>query len=110
LRRRIEQSEDAWTLNAWFEDLELFRRRRIDEITIPDLASSAALILAVDAERMLRRSAETATRPRVRIRVRYDQADKAAPICELILSLLEEREIRIDPIGWTGEPVTIQRF
>ena len=65
LRRRIERSATHWTLVASIEALELFRRRRLEASTVPDLAAAAALILAVDVERMLRRSVEAGERPAV---------------------------------------------
>jgi predicted nucleotidyltransferase len=104
LRRQIEQSEVSWTLVACFEDLELFRRRRVESMTVPDLASAAALILAVDAERMLRRSAETEVRPPIHVRIRCERAD---PISNSVLALLEQRAVRIEPVGWTGPSASV---
>jgi hypothetical protein len=109
LKRRIERSATHWTVVASIEDLELFRVRRLAASTVPDLAAAAALILAVDVERMLRRSVETEERPAVQVGIRCEQTDHASTIRDAVLALLEKRVIRIEPVGWTGTPATVLR-
>jgi hypothetical protein len=75
LRRKVEQGSENWILRGWFEHLEFYRsRKRVDYSTLPDLAAAAALILAVDAERMLRRAAEESAGVGIQICVRRDLA------------------------------------
>jgi hypothetical protein len=107
LRRQIERSAAHWTLVASIEALELFRRKRLEASTVPDLAAAAALILAVDMERMLRRSVETEECPAVRFRIRCEPTDHASTIRDAVLALLEKRVIRIEPVGWIGTPATV---
>jgi hypothetical protein len=109
LRRRIERSATHWTLVASIEDLELFRRRRLEASTVPDLAAAAALILAVDAERMLRRSVETEERPAVQVGIRCELTDHASTIRGAVLALLAKRVIRIEPVGWICASATVLR-
>ena len=99
LRRRIERSATHWTLVAAIEDLELFRVRRLEASTVPDLAAAAALILAVDAERMLRRSTETEEHLAVRVGIRCEPSDHASTVRDAVLALLEKRVIRVRA-GW----------
>lgn len=66
LNREIEAHDTVWTLRARFTELELFRsRKRAEASTLPDIAAAAALILAVDAERMLRRATEFPSTPTI---------------------------------------------
>jgi predicted nucleotidyltransferase len=111
LRRRIEHDLATWTLYAWFESLELYRRRsRVDPSTLPEMAAAAALILAVDAERMLRRAAEESAEPAVEIRIRHDlDKDMNRYFVEAVHNHLQTRAIRIEPEDWPGPPVSVLR-
>lgn len=108
LRRRIDRSDAVWTLEACFEDVELFRSRRsIVPSTIPDLAAAAALILAVDAGRMLRRSMETLPSPAVQIRIGDEASDRSMQISDAVVELLGRRAVRIEPLHWKALPINI---
>lgn len=68
LHREIEISSSHWTLHTRFSNLQLCRASgHVNPATLPNLASAAALILAVDAEHMLRRAGEAPAPPIVRI-------------------------------------------
>lgn len=111
LRRSIEVGPEVWVLNAEFGDLELFRtRRHIELSTLPDIVSAAALILAVDAERMLRRIAETSSPLAVEIRLSANPEDDRvrAEIVEEVAQLLKSRSVRIEPEGWEGRQVNVE--
>jgi hypothetical protein len=109
LRRRIEKRPTIWSLRAWFEDLELYRsRKRVDLSTLPDTVAAAALILAIDAERMLRRAAEDSAEPRIQICIAHDlNEDVNTYLVDPLYSHLETRAIRIEPESWNGPPVSI---
>ncbi len=110
LRRRIELSPKSWTLRVWFDSLETYHsRKRVDRSTLPDMAATAALIIAVDAERMLRRAAEDMTLPEVQVRL--DQGDLSEDIRAYFVKAtcnhLMTRTIKIEPQGWSGMTVSI---
>jgi hypothetical protein len=110
LRRRIEASPTNWILHAEFESLELHRaRKRIDLGTLPDMAAATALILAVDAERMLRRANEETISPTVQIKIGRSglNDDMNAYFIDVIRDHLLLRTIRIEPEGWMGAPALI---
>jgi nitrogen fixation protein len=111
LRRGIEKDFASWTLHARFENLELYRsRKRIDLSTLPDMAAAAALILAVDAERMLRRAAEELAGPSVQIRIGHDlDKDMRSYFVDAVHDHLQSRAIRIEPENWSGPPVSVVR-
>lgn len=110
LQRHIEMDATHWTLHAVFSDIQLHRaRKHLDLITLPDMAAVTALILAVDAERMLRRAAELSDSPTVRIHI--DDAglseDLQSYFVESVRAHLESRTIRIEPADWAGEKVSV---
>lgn len=109
LRRQIETGAKVLTLRVWFEDLELFRaRKRIDVATIADLAAATALIVGVDAERMLRRSVELAARPQVEVRFQKSgEHDACGIIVDAAVRRLEDGDVRIQPTDWEGGAVSI---
>ncbi len=111
LRRRIEKASAIWTLHAGFENMELYRsRKRVELSTLPDMAAAAALILAVDAERMLRRTAEESAGARVQISVRHDLGESMnAYFVESVRAHLQTRAIRIEPEEWSGPLVSVVR-
>lgn len=73
------------------------------------MAAAAALIVAVDAERMLRRAAEQESPPE--IQVLLDRAelsgDMETDFFDTISEHLHARRIKIEPDGWMGAPVLI---
>jgi hypothetical protein len=111
LRRTIQKQPTIWSLHAWFDDLEVYRsRKRVDLSTIPDIAAAAALILAVDAERMLRRAAEDPTGPRIQICIAHNLSeDMNAHFVETVHGHLQTRAIQIEPESWSGSPVYVVR-
>lgn len=109
--RRIEAEATAWNLRAHFSDLELHRaRKRVDAGTLPDIAAAAALIIAADGERMLRRAREVSMTPQINIIV--DDSGLSDEIVSGLIAplrhLLEARLIRIEPVDWKGEPAVVQ--
>jgi len=112
LQRHIEIDARHWTLHAGFSDIQLHRaRKHVDLLTVPDLAAVTALILAVDAERMLRRAAELADVPIVRIRI--DDAglngDLRSYFAEPVRDHLDSRTIRVEPLNWMGAKALVLR-
>jgi len=110
LRRRIEAGPTLWTLNASFSDLQLYRaRKHADLATLRDLAAVAALILAVDAERMLRRANELPQPLSIGIAIdNSGVTDEVRPdFIDPLLTHLNDRVVRIEPVGWKGEKVVV---
>ncbi|AEH87032.1 hypothetical protein [Mesorhizobium opportunistum] len=110
LRRKIDTNRTAWTLNASFGDLELHRSRKWVELTtLPDIAAAISLILAVDAERMLRRAAEVSVTTTVRIELTESEIseDLKSHLVEPVRNFLKSRAIRIEPLDWQGPRVEI---
>lgn len=103
LHRAIDISGTAWTLRASFGDVELHRsRKRIDLASVPPIVGAIALILAVDAERLLRRANELPVVPQVRVRIASDGMNDefCDYVAEPIREMLRSRAIRIEPEGW----------
>jgi hypothetical protein len=110
LNRRIEISTTSWTLCASFSDLEAQgRRKRLDPLALSEITATAALILAVDVERMLRRAAESSPSPTVRIRFEEDGASDRViqDFIEPTRDLLVDRAIWIEPPGWRGDKALV---
>jgi predicted nucleotidyltransferase len=100
LNRIIETDQDVWTLKARFTHLELLRNRKRPEVSsLPDIVAASALIIAVDAERMLRRAAELPICPIIQINLRPDVDDTALNqfFYEPVQRLLRQQAIRIAP-------------
>jgi len=98
------------TLNASFSDLQLYRaRKHADWATLRGLAAVTALILAVDAERMLRRAAELPLPLTIGIAIdNSGVTDEVRPdFIDPLLTYLNDRVVRIEPVGWKGEKVLV---
>lgn len=110
LRRRIDRTSATWTLRASFEDLELHRSRtRVNVATLSDMAAAAALILAVDAERIIRRVAEDRSDATMLISLGGCQnEDVNEYFVRVVKDHLQSRAIRIEPDGWRGPPVAVE--
>ena len=109
LRRQINRAPSGWTMQAWFEEPEVSRKRqRIDALSLLNMAAAAALIIAVDAERMLRRAAEetSGTRVEINLSVASDE-DISAFLVQSVHEDLQTRVIQVEPEAWPGEPVSI---
>lgn len=111
LHRHIEVSPSSWILHAGFSDLQLYRARKYaDWATLRDLSAVTALILAVDAERMLRRTSELPQPPTIRIAIDDNGGltdDIRPDFLEPLRAHLAERTIRIEPPDWTGEKAVL---
>lgn len=104
LRRHIEIDTAHWTLHAGFSDIQFHRaRKHVHLVTLPDMAAVTALILAVDAERMLRRAAELSDPPAIRIRISDVglSEDLRSHFAEVVRDHLDNRAIRKD--GFEGK-------
>ena len=100
LNRDISVSGGDWRLSARFSDLALHRsRKHINSDTLPDMAAAASIILAVDAERILRRSAEMGMETSLAIDIGGEdlpamiQTHFVTRICDM----LDRRAIRVEP-------------
>jgi predicted nucleotidyltransferase len=105
LKRRLEKTQTDWTLHVSFEDVELYGRQKRNNIEeLSDLSAAAALIVAVDAERMLRRAAEEIGAPAVQLKVDVagPSQDSSVYIARIVDNLLRMRTIRIEPEEWRG--------
>ena len=109
LRREIAPPAAGRRLCARFEDGER-RRARLDDRAIPDIASAAALIVAVDAERILRRLAEANSDFPVVVSVEGDDHNQVvAAVKDEVVNRLVDRAARIEPLHWRGQAVSIVR-
>ena len=100
LNRTIETSETHWVLDARFSDIELHRARtRVDLGSTPSIVGAASLILAVDAERMIRRARNLPTMPAVQIRIIRDGLpdEIQVHVVDEIATILGSRTVRIEP-------------
>jgi hypothetical protein len=86
------------------------RSRRVELAALPDIAAAASLIIAVDAERMMRRIAEVSALAPVHIAIGPDdlQGDPDRRITAAVRTHLESPDVRIEPPGWSGaKPIFI---
>jgi len=102
LRRRIETLDGHWTLHAELNDVQLYRARvNIDYRSLASIIGAVSLILAVDAERMVRRAADLAVCPRIAISLTGSELPQTLqdflvdPICDI----LQQRTVAIEPQG-----------
>lgn len=102
LHRSIDTSGMQWVLHARFSDVELNRaRKRVDLASAPSIVGVVSLILAVDAERMLRRARELPDAPGVEIRIAQEGLidDVRVHVIDEIAKTLRSRAVRIEPEG-----------
>lgn len=102
LHRSICETSDAALLKASFSDLLLHRsRKHIDLSTLPEMVSAVSLILAVDAERILRRAIERDTPARVTIQIVAGDLpeDMRHYFVDEIVETLSRRTVAIEPAG-----------
>jgi hypothetical protein len=102
LHRSIENVAGQWFLKASFSDLVLHRsRKRVDLSTLPDMVSAVSLILAVDAERILRRAIEHDQHPGVIIQISSGDLpdDMKNYFVAEIAESLNGRAVAIEPPG-----------
>jgi predicted nucleotidyltransferase len=109
LCREIALAPAGCRLCARLEDGKR-RRARLDNHAIPDIASAAALIVAVDAERILRRLEEAKSDLPVVVSVEGDdRVDVVAALKDEVVNRLVDRAVRIEPLNWRGQAVSIVR-
>lgn len=103
LNRAIETSDEKWVLRASFSDVELHRsRKRVDLASTPSIVGAISLILAVDAERMVRRARELPEKPGIEIEIADSGLidDVRDNVIDEVRANLEARSVRIEPDGW----------
>ena len=100
LHREICTEPDGHLLRASFSDLQLHKARKHPELfTLPDITASIALIVAADAERILRRQIEMEIGPKVRIEICSDGLDGEMKrfLAAQVFHLLQQRYVSIEP-------------
>lgn len=110
LHRSIHHISGKTVLEASFSDLLLHRSRKyIDLATLPEMVSAVSLILAVDAERMLRRAIDRDSPAEVTIRIVSGDLpdDMRDYFVHEIVKTLEQRTVAIEPPG-APNSVTIE--
>ncbi|MER8960508.1 hypothetical protein [Mesorhizobium sp. M0701] len=100
---------DEVQLIASFEALQLLRVRSQVWGLLDDVASAIALILAADAERIIRREMEQGRTRQVRISLNGAELKETirGQVLATVGDRLVERRVKIEPEGWNGQPVQI---
>jgi hypothetical protein len=102
LHRSISGIPGDATLTATFSDLLLHRsRKHIDRSTLPEMVSAVSLILAVDAERILRRAIDHDSPAKVTIQIVSGDLpdDMRHYFVEKLMETLKRRTVAIEPAG-----------
>lgn len=102
LHRSIHYLSGRAVLEASFSDLLLHRSRKyIDHSTIPEMVSAVSLILAVDAERILRRAIDFDIPAKIVIRIITGDLPDDMKLCfvDEIANTLTRRIVAIEPAG-----------
>ena len=109
LCREISVETEGRVIHARFEDAELYRsRKRLDPSAVGEIASAAALIIAVDAERVLRRLSDADAKVAVSVSIEgADGIEAIEAVKGEVVKRLADRAVRIEPPGWTGRQVSI---
>jgi len=100
LHRTIEDNPNNCVLCSSFSNLVLNRSRKyVDLATLPDMVAAVSLILAVDAERILRRAIEMDTLRHVTIHISTKNLPDDMRTCfaEQIAETLNGRAVSIEP-------------
>ena len=103
LNRSIHEVSGEAVLQASFSDLLLHRSRKyIDYSTLPEMVSAVSLILAVDAERIIRRAIERDASAKLTIQIVASNLadDMRNYFAEEIRQMLEQRKVAIEPAGF----------
>lgn len=111
LSRRIEIADDKWTLHAKMVDVELHHARTVVDLeSLPPIVGAIALILAADAEHMVRRAAELPTMPAIAISLkRTGLVDMLQSfLIDQIHKKIRSRAVAVEPDGF-GRIVSIKR-
>ncbi len=102
--REISVEPKGCVIQARFEDAELYRaRKRLDPSVAGEIASAAALIIAVDAERVFAGLSEADAEVAVSVSIEGDDGIGSHRGgqnggCQRLAG----RAVRIEPSGWTG--------
>jgi hypothetical protein len=102
LRRSIDQENSSLLLTANLGDLLLHgSRKRVDLAGVREIIAVISLVLAVDAERGLRRAAERGSPAKATIRVLADELpeEMRANLRDGVVDTLAQRVAAIEPIG-----------
>jgi hypothetical protein len=110
LSRRIEITDDKWTLYAEMVDVELHHARPVvDPQSLSPIVGAIALVLAADAERMVRRAAELPTMPAIAISLKraglVDMLQRF--LIDQIHKKIKSRVVAVEPEGF-GRIVSIK--
>ena len=100
LHRLIEEEDSGALLTASLGDLLLHRNcKRADPAGVPEMVAVISLILAVDAERALRRAAERSGPAKVTIRVLADDLPDEIQVHlrDKVVDTLAQRVVAIEP-------------
>jgi hypothetical protein len=111
LNRRIEILPDRWVLHAELSNVELYRSRLyVDLASLSPIQGAAALILAADAEHMVRRAFEVEARPAIEIRLGRGNVlpDIQNWLIDTLYRMIKTRMIAIEPAG-VQRTVSIKR-
>lgn len=105
LRRRLTTAGRTWELDVRLRDLE-FQGSGVDMASshAACIVGAVSLLLAVDAEHMIRRANELGRKPKVKIKiVQPSRSALQALIVDPVIKNLRSRTIRIEPVGWAHE-------
>lgn len=103
LHRSIQDISGEAVLKASFSDLLLHRSRKyIDLATLPEMVSAVSLILAVDAERIIRRAIDRDIAAKVTIQISSGDLpeDMIQYFVKEIVENLVKRTVAIEPVGF----------
>jgi hypothetical protein len=109
LCREISVETEGCVVHARFEDAVLYRaRKRVDPSAVGEIAAAAALIIAVDAERVLRRLSEADAEVALYVSIEGDDGVEAIDAVKVeVVKRLAGRAVRIEFSSWTGRQVSI---
>lgn len=105
LGRRLTTSGRTWKLDVRLRDLE-FQGSGVEMATshAASIVGAVSLLLAVDAEHMVRRANELGQKPKINIKIgQPSRSALQALIVDPVIKKLRSRAIRIEPVGWAHE-------
>jgi len=105
LGRRLATSGRTWKLDASLHDLEFHGSGlSMAPSHAASIVGALSLLLAVDAEHMVRRANELVRVPKIEIRIGQSRCSALqALIVDPIIKNLQSHAIRIEPADWTHE-------
>jgi hypothetical protein len=100
LWREFEFTDCEWVLHVRLANFEESRKRKsLDALAAMEVTSALLLIIAADAERLMRRAREISTSLEVLIKVYESNEKDLENYSHRIFDELRERIIRIEPVG-----------